>query len=206
MALANLEVPPRQVAAADMGTEEFMDVKLAQLTAFVNSPANFSSAYNDHMNRRTLLRTLIDDRYHANVAEFARAIKKAPAQVHQWLSGNRALGNAGARDIEIMLNLGQGFFDHGKAQSISRAAIAEDHPGYTAKNAPQADPTLPALLEALAARMAQADPSLRHELALLVVRYLENPQAGARIAAAVELLLDGHIPKEPASNDHTPSA
>lgn len=64
------------------------------------------------MDRRELLRALIDDHYHANVAEFARAIKKAPSQVHQWLSGNRTLGNAGARDIEIMLNLGQGYFDN----------------------------------------------------------------------------------------------
>lgn len=89
-----------------------MATKLAQLTNSVNSPANFSCAYNDGMDRRSLLRALIDERYHANVAEFARAIKKAPAQVHQWLSGNRALGNAGARDIEIRLNLGQGYFDH----------------------------------------------------------------------------------------------
>lgn len=91
-----------------------MATKLAQLTSIVNSPANFSCAYNDSMDRRALLRALIDERYHANVAEFARAIKKAPAQVHQWLSGNRALGNAGARDIEMRLNLGLGYFDHGR--------------------------------------------------------------------------------------------
>lgn len=201
MALASLAVPPRQVAAADMGAEEFIDMKLAQLKANVNSPAKFSSAYNDHMNRRTLLRTLIDDRYHSNVAEFARAIKKAPAQVHQWLSGNRALGNAGARDIEIMLNLGQGFFDHGKARSFL-PAIAEDRQEYVANDAPQTEPTLPALLDALAARMAKADPLLRHEISLLVARYLENPHAGARIATAVEMLLDGHNPNKSVTDDH----
>lgn len=120
MALASLEAPPRQVAAEEMGEELFMGMKLAQLTCFVNSPANFSCAYNKDMDRRALLRSLINDRYHASVAEFARAINKAPAQVHQWLSGNRALGNAGARDIEIRLNLAQGYFDHAHHKNDSQ--------------------------------------------------------------------------------------
>ena len=112
MALASLAALPKWDAAELIGMEVFMDTKLAQLKLDVNSPANFSCAYNEDMDRRELLRALINDHYHANVAEFARAIKKAPSQVHQWLSGNRTLGNAGARDIEIMLNLGQGYFDN----------------------------------------------------------------------------------------------
>ena len=64
------------------------------------------------VDRRTLLRKLIDDRFHGSVAEFARAIRRSPSQVHQWLHGHRRLGDAGARHIERTLpGLWQGYFD-----------------------------------------------------------------------------------------------
>ena len=66
------------------------------------------------MDRRTLLKALIKDAFDGSQAEFARAIKKSTAQVNQWVSGYRALGDAGARHIEITLNLGQGYFDGGQ--------------------------------------------------------------------------------------------
>ncbi|MCK7581066.1 MAG: hypothetical protein MZV65_39680 [Chromatiales bacterium] len=51
------------------------------------------------------------------------------------------------------------------------------------------EPSLSDLLDALSARLEQADPAVRQEVAQLVMRYMENPEAGARIAAAIELLL-----------------
>ncbi len=90
--------------------------RLAALTFAVNSHANLSVAYSSSMDarvdRRTLLRKLIDDRFHGRVAEFARAIGRSPSQVHQWLHGHRRLGDAGARHIEKTLpGLWQGYFD-----------------------------------------------------------------------------------------------
>jgi SOS-response transcriptional repressor LexA len=67
------------------------------------------------MDRRKLLQELIDSRFGGSQAAFARAIKKAPAQVSHWLTGHRALGDAGARHIEMTLGLPQGYFD-GKAR------------------------------------------------------------------------------------------
>lgn len=58
-----------------------------------------------------MLKNLIRDAFDGRQADFARAIKKSTAQVNQWVSGYRALGDAGARHIEITLGLGQGYFD-----------------------------------------------------------------------------------------------
>lgn len=85
---------------------------IAALNSFCNSPATFSSAYYSGMNRKDMLRALIDaPPFDGNQAEFARKIGKSPAQVNQWLTGHRALGDAGARNIEMKLGLGLGYFD-----------------------------------------------------------------------------------------------
>ena len=82
----------------------------------------FSPAYYAEMNRREILKALIDDRFSGHQADFARAIKKAPAQVNQWLTGHRALGDAGARNIELRLGLPPGFFDR-STYSLADEAI-----------------------------------------------------------------------------------
>lgn len=63
------------------------------------------------MDRKTLLQELLDSRFGGSQAEFARAIKRSPAQVHQWMSGYRTIGDAGARHIEITLELPTGWMD-----------------------------------------------------------------------------------------------
>lgn len=63
------------------------------------------------MDRRTKLRSLIQSRFGGNQADFAVAIKRSPAQVNQWLGGHRAIGDAGARIIELALELPPGYFD-----------------------------------------------------------------------------------------------
>lgn len=62
------------------------------------------------MDRIPLLRALIDDRYAGSQKAFADAIKRAPAQVNQWLSGHRKIGDAGARHIEKVFGI-PGYFD-----------------------------------------------------------------------------------------------
>lgn len=78
------------------------------------------------MDRRESLKKLIDDYFSGSQAKFARAIKKSPAQVHQWLVGNRTLGDAGCRTIELTLKLPQGFFDMSRRDQI--AELAERFP------------------------------------------------------------------------------
>lgn len=56
------------------------------------------------------MRRLIDARFNGSQAEFAKAIRRSPAQVHQWLTGHRKLGDAGSRHIEIELKLPTGYF------------------------------------------------------------------------------------------------
>lgn len=82
------------------------------------------------MDRREQLKSLIDARFGGVQADFARAIKRSPAQVNQWLSGHRLLGDAGARHIEITLGLPIGFFDGGDAPStiVPEASAAVHHP------------------------------------------------------------------------------
>ncbi|MDR0672748.1 MAG: hypothetical protein LBF93_03595 [Zoogloeaceae bacterium] len=63
------------------------------------------------MDRKKLLRDIIDTRFDGSQAKFARAIKRSPAQVHQWLNRHRAIGDAGARHIELTLGLPGGYFD-----------------------------------------------------------------------------------------------
>lgn len=63
------------------------------------------------MSRQLLLKALIADRFSGSQADFARAIKRSPAQVNQWLTGNRKLGDAGARTIELALELPAGYFN-----------------------------------------------------------------------------------------------
>lgn len=52
------------------------------------------------MNPGKLLRQLIDDHYGGSQAAFARAIKRSPSQVNQWLSGHRTLDLKGMAIIE----------------------------------------------------------------------------------------------------------
>lgn len=63
------------------------------------------------MTRQTKLAALIESLFGNNQAAFAAAIKRSTAQVNQWLSGHRRLGDAGARVIELALNLRPGYFD-----------------------------------------------------------------------------------------------
>lgn len=65
------------------------------------------------MDRIELLNYLIDTKFAGNKAAFARAIKKPPALISQWVSGHRLIGDSSARNIELKLNLGLGWFDTG---------------------------------------------------------------------------------------------
>jgi hypothetical protein len=81
------------------------------------------------MDRRQLLTDLLNQLFAGNQANFAKAIKRSPAQVNHWLTGHRSLGDAGARHIELTLGLEQGFFDgkvpYGKEGIINIASSTD---------------------------------------------------------------------------------
>jgi len=99
------------------------------LNTQVNSAAIFSCAYHSVMTRRDVLIELINQKFGGNRAECARAIKRSPSQVHQWVSGHRNLGEAGARHIEMTLGLPQGYFDHKDRRLPSSGQHANVGPG-----------------------------------------------------------------------------
>lgn len=121
------------------------------------------------MSRKLLLKELIAQRFHGNQAEFARAIKRSPGQVNQWLTGHRALGDAGARIIEQALQLGAGYFD--KPVSYARA-------GNILAMTVQ-DPPVPTEIDKVVAMM-QATDGIGRAMAL----------------AAVKVALAGHVPSK----------
>lgn len=55
--------------------------------------------------RKNNLVRLIESRYGGSQAEFARAIDRAPAQISQWITERRNIGEAAARHIERQLDL-----------------------------------------------------------------------------------------------------
>lgn len=63
------------------------------------------------MDRRSKLQKLLTDRFDGKQAALARAIGRSPAQIHQWLSGHRMIGNGGVRLIEMALGLPMGWMD-----------------------------------------------------------------------------------------------
>lgn len=81
---------------------------------------------------------------------------------------------------------GEMFLPAGIATATERSSPAALAP--PGSPGPQ-EPTLTALLDTLAARIAEADPAVRAEVTSLVLRYMEKPESGAKIAAAIELLI-----------------
>lgn len=98
-------------------------------TALVNSLATDKQCYRYAMNidRKLLIREIIQTRFEGNQAAFARAIKKSPNQVNQWLTGYRSVGDGAARNIENMLKLGNLWMD-GKEPAAQSAAAPPGQP------------------------------------------------------------------------------
>jgi len=63
------------------------------------------------MNRQRKLKELIDEQFAGSQADFCRKAELQPAQVNQWLTGYRNLGEKAARKIESKLGLQPLWFD-----------------------------------------------------------------------------------------------
>lgn len=99
-------------------------------TANVNSLATVKQCYRSIMvaDRKSLLRKLIDTRFDGKQAAFARAIRKSPNQVNQWLTGYRSVGDGVARNIETILGLGALWFDGKESAAPPTPAISSMQP------------------------------------------------------------------------------
>ena len=111
----------------------------------------------------------------------------------------------GARDHRATVGGPERAAAHLRGESLLAAAWhGADAPGWrrpsdagAVRAAPSDQRPLAELLDDLSRRLAMADPAVREEVTRLVLRYLENPPAGARIAKAIELLLgQDEVPRD----------
>lgn len=77
----------------------------------VNSLSDISARYTAAMSRITQMQKIIDRRFAGNQAAFAKAIKRAPSVVWQYLSGHRDMGEKFAQHIERCARLPKGWMD-----------------------------------------------------------------------------------------------
>lgn len=66
---------------------------------------------NKYDKRRERLIELINKQYGGNQTSFAKAIRRSPAQINHWKTGERTIGDTIAIDIEKTLNFPYGWFD-----------------------------------------------------------------------------------------------
>lgn len=93
----------------------------------MSSLVNLAFLYDAIMDRKEILKNLIDERFAGNQADFARAIGKSPAQVNQWIRGIRNFGGASARHTEMKLGLCQGYFDGARKIQSSVEPVEPGH-------------------------------------------------------------------------------
>ena len=122
--------------------------------------------------RANLSRLVESKRYASTQKDFAQRIGKAPAQVNQWLTKRRNIGEGTRDDIEDTLGLPRGWLDVDR----SDAATELDLP------APPAAPAALTLAQALPVVLAHL-PGLSEYRAGQVIQAL---QAAARSAAPLD--------------------
>ena len=95
---------------------------------------------------------LIDAKpFNGSRKDFAKRIQRSPAQVAQWLSGHRKLGDTGARLIVLALELPSDYFE------TKSPVIAEDVTPYPVKVQPLPEREAPEIAEVVAMMRAVDD-------------------------------------------------
>lgn len=112
----------------------------------VNSLRHISGRYTAGMERVERLQALVDERFGGNQAEFARAIKRSPAVVWQYLSRHRTVGEKFARHVEASLRLPRGWLD----------GYGGEGPSSVATGTQDIVSTMPTEVQHLADRMSRA--------------------------------------------------
>jgi transcriptional regulator with XRE-family HTH domain len=112
----------------------------------------------------------------------------------KWLEGEAVPGRARLAAICERANVSPDWLLTGRGERglppappaderFTEARVNDHAPRYIA-------PTLPSLLDALAARVDEAHPLVRADAARLVESYLERPEARSRLLLALEQLLN----------------
>lgn len=134
-------------------------------------------------------------------AQFAREVKVSAPTVTDWESGKirKIDGENLIKACEILRVSPKWLLtgrpprswvdqDQAPADYIDGEVVRPHLPSpSTGAQAPQ---TIADLLDALAARLAKADPSVRDAVSRLILSYLDSPQSGAKIAGAITQLLE----------------
>lgn len=123
-----------------------MELNVATAIRGVNSLRHTSARYTVEMERAERMQALIDERFGGNQAEFARAIKRSPAVVWQYLSHHRQIGEKFARHVETSLRLPRGWLD----------GYGEEAPPPAVSSTQDIVSTMPTEVQHLADRMSRA--------------------------------------------------
>lgn len=102
----------------------------------------------------------------------------------------RSLSDPYAEKIEVGMGLPEGWMDQDHSPDVIEGTFEVVMPPPSLPLIPlMQEETLESLLRRLTDRLAQADPAVRQEVMQMTMRYIENPEAGSRIARAIEQLL-----------------
>ena len=105
------------------------------------------------------IRRIIEQRFDGNKSEFARAALVAPAQISQWLSGYRNIGEKAARKIEEALGMASGALDIDADNPSSPSHQRQEIPPVQSATVPQ---TIDQMLEIIT-QMAQQIKELQQQ-------------------------------------------
>ena len=139
------------------------------------------------INRKEMLRKLIDDQYSGSQAAFSRKAGIKSSQLNRWLSGTtkspRNITEQSARDIEKAAGVDSGYLD-GLANFQANISDAPDVRDYVPL-------TVSGLLEDLRGKISEQPEPVRAAIANLVTGYVMSPtpEEGKAVADMIERML-----------------
>lgn len=106
---------------------------IVDLITGVNRPTPIRQSYTAHVSARDtraqMLRRLIETRFGGNASALARALKRSPAQIYQYLHGHVKIGDAFARHVETTIpGLWPGYMDGKPAHTAALESVAAGVP------------------------------------------------------------------------------
>jgi plasmid maintenance system antidote protein VapI len=138
---------------------------------------------------------LIDTKFGGSQAAFARAIKRQPAQVNQYVKGRRMLGVEVMIHIEYMLGV-PGWFNINRADLAfnENCDLSNSETRQNISKLPT--PTLETLVEHLSQYLAKVPLADRASSSAALAALSQNPDSHAQRAAMLRLLINAPNPTQ----------